>query len=200
MRVLVLLPALVALSTLPIGPAVADSAPRALSDDPYIDQFLAPRGPTPKSEMRTASLGPAMRRLRTTFEPVWPTIGIISTYFGETGPLSPRGHAGVDIAAKYGTPILATDDGEVVKADFDHPSYGGLVIVHHVSGYETWYGHLGRVGVEVGVRVKRGEDIGRMGSTGYSTGPHLHFEVRRDGEVVDPLQWLKESALQPPAD
>jgi murein DD-endopeptidase MepM/ murein hydrolase activator NlpD len=70
-------------------------------------------------------------------------------------------------------------------------------VIAHPSGYETWYGHLSRIGVEKGDHVDRGEQIGRMGSTGMSTGLHLHFEVRQDGEPCDPLKFLAESTLLP---
>jgi murein DD-endopeptidase MepM/ murein hydrolase activator NlpD len=73
----------------------------------------------------------------------------------------------------------------------------GLVIIGQPSGYETWYGYLDRFGVQQGDRVKRGPQIGLMGSTGLSTGSHLHFEVRQDGQVRDPLDFLNEAALKP---
>jgi murein DD-endopeptidase MepM/ murein hydrolase activator NlpD len=150
------------------------------------------------ADQQIASVGPAMRPLHPLFAPLWPSRGEITTYFGETGPFSPRGHSGLDIAADTGTAILAADDGEVLKAYWNDEGYGGLIVIAHPSGYETWYGHLSRLGVEVGERVRRGEQIGRMGSTGFSTGPHLHFEVRQDGELRDPLKFLSESALQHP--
>jgi murein DD-endopeptidase MepM/ murein hydrolase activator NlpD len=137
-----------------------------------------------------------MRPLRTAFEPVAPAKGTITTYFGEVGSLSPRGHAGIDVAAPQGTPIYAMEDGEVVRADFDNGAYGGLVVIAHIGGYETWYGHLSRLGVEPGEQIKRGDQIGRMGSTGMSTGSHLHFEVRQDGEPRNPLRWLAEHDLE----
>lgn len=149
-----------------------------------------------EAEQQIASLGPAMRPLHPRFVPVWPSVGEITTYFGEVGPYAPRGHAGLDIAADSGTPILAADDGEVLKAYWNEDGYGGLIVIEHPSGYETWYGHLSRLGVEKGEHVDRGEMIGRMGSTGYSTGPHLHFEVRQEGDLRDPLMFLAESALQ----
>jgi murein DD-endopeptidase MepM/ murein hydrolase activator NlpD len=130
------------------------------------------------------------------FHPLWPTAGIITTHFGEIGPLSPRGHSGLDIAGPQGTPILAADEGEVLKADWNDEGYGGLIIIGHPSGYETWYGHLARLEVEKGEQVKRGEEIGRMGSTGYSTGPHLHLEIREQGQILNPLEFLSEANLK----
>jgi murein DD-endopeptidase MepM/ murein hydrolase activator NlpD len=193
-------------------------AQRALADDFAVDQALvgetvaaakrvtekpvaaAPLGSevleADATDQQIASLGPAMRPLHPLFAPIWPSRGEITTHFGETGPLSPRGHSGLDIAADSGTAILAADDGDVLKAYWNQEGYGWLIVIAHVSGYETWYGHLSRFAVEPGQHVKRGERIGSMGSTGYSTGPHLHFEVRRDGELRDPLEFLQETALQ----
>ena len=73
---------------------------------------------------------------------------------------------------------------------------GGLIIIGHPSGYETWYAHLSSFSVEKGQQVKRGQKIGLMGSTGFSTGPHLHFELREDGQLRDPLEFLSEARLQ----
>ena len=92
---------------------------------------------------------------------------------------------------------MAADAGEVIKAVFATDGYGGLVIVAHPSGYETWYAHLSRFNVSKGQQVKRGEQIGLRGSTGLSTGPHLHFEVRQDGQVRDPLGFLNKAELPP---
>jgi murein DD-endopeptidase MepM/ murein hydrolase activator NlpD len=168
---------------------------RSISDDFSIDQNLVAALPLGDTDQHIAAVGPAMRPLVPQFNAVWPTRGLITTYYGEVGRLSPRGHSGVDIAAPEGTPVLAADDGEVLKAYWNQDGYGGLVIVGHPSGYETWYGHLDRFDVEMGDQVKRGEQIALMGSTGFSTGPHLHFEVRQDGQVVDPLAFLKEANL-----
>jgi murein DD-endopeptidase MepM/ murein hydrolase activator NlpD len=159
------------------------------------------RGPdkdeTAEGELQIAGIGPAMRPLVPVFNVMWPTRGEITTYFGEVGRYSPRGHAGLDVAAPEGTPILAIDDGEILKAYWNSDGYGGLVIIAHTSGYETWYGHLDSFSVAPGERVKRGQRIGEMGSTGFSTGPHLHFEVREDGQLLDPLKFLREGDLKP---
>ena len=130
------------------------------------------------------------------FRATWPTIGIITTYFGEYGPLSLRGHSGLDIAAATDTPIVAADDGEVLKAYWNADGYGGLIIIGHPSGYETWYAHLDSFDVKKGEHVTRGEVIAQMGSTGFSTGSHLHFEVREDGQLVDPLEFLSQANLK----
>jgi murein DD-endopeptidase MepM/ murein hydrolase activator NlpD len=151
----------------------------------------------PDADLHAATVGPAMRPLiPPRFNAMWPTNGQITTYFGEVGPYSPRGHSGLDIAGRWGTPVDAADDGEVLKAYWNDEGYGGLVIIGHPSGYETWYGHLARLEVEPGEPVKRGDEIGLMGSTGYSTGPHLHFELREDGQLMDPLVFLNEATLK----
>jgi murein DD-endopeptidase MepM/ murein hydrolase activator NlpD len=110
-------------------------------------------------------------------------IGRVSSRFGyRIDPFSKRSafHGGVDIAAPTGTPVFATRDGVVVKAA-SQGGYGKLVRVRHAYGYETYYGHLSRINVKAGQKVRKGERLGLVGSTGRSTGPHLHFEVRKNG-------------------
>ena len=97
-----------------------------------------------------------------------------------------RAHSGVDLAAPYGTPIVATTDGVVGEADW-RGGYGLFVAVEH-GGLETRYGHMSRLNVVAGQRVRKGDVIGYVGSTGRSTGPHLHYEVRVNGRAVDPLR------------
>ncbi|HEY0581215.1 MAG TPA: M23 family metallopeptidase, partial [Chloroflexota bacterium] len=169
-------------------------------DDVLLDQSLVATVTLPPADdgndMQIAAIGgPAMLPLVPQFNALWPTHGLITTYFGEVGPYSRRGHAGIDVAGPQGTPIVAMDQGEVLKAYWNADGYGGLVIIGHPSGYETWYGHLARFSVEKGETVTRGEQIGLMGSTGFSTGSHLHFEVRQDGQLIDPLVFLKEASL-----
>jgi murein DD-endopeptidase MepM/ murein hydrolase activator NlpD len=98
-------------------------------------------------------------------------------------------HAGVDIPGPTGTPIYATADGIVATAD-RRGGYGNLVEVNHGKGIATRYGHLSKIVVAEGSRVTRGQLIGLMGSTGRSTGPHLHYEVRMDGRAVNPVPFL----------
>ena len=97
-------------------------------------------------------------------------------------------HTGVDLAAARGTPVYAAADGSVGHAG-TRGGYGNLVEVHHPNGYATRYAHLSRIaaGVRAGAAVRQGDVIGYVGSTGLSTGPHLHYEVRRKGQPVDPL-------------
>ena len=101
---------------------------------------------------------------------------------------SRRMHTGVDLASKTGTPIYASGDGVVEKAQWVS-GYGKYVEIKHVNGFETGYGHQSRIadGIKPGVRVRQGQIIGYVGSTGNSTGPHLHFEIKVNGRFVDPL-------------
>lgn len=101
-----------------------------------------------------------------------------------------RLHAGVDMAAPSGTPIYAPADGVVIKAGWSS-GYGRLIKIKHDFGIETRYGHLSKIRVSEGERVSRGERIGDMGSTGRSTGPHLHYEVRIGGKPIDPMIYIK---------
>lgn len=103
-----------------------------------------------------------------------------------------RGHKGVDLAAPTGTPIYATADGVVTKAEWFN-AYGNFIAIGHGSELETRFGHLSRIAVSAGQRVRKGDLIGYVGSTGRSTGPHLHYEVRVDGAAVDPAPYMTET-------
>ena len=98
-------------------------------------------------------------------------------------------HEGMDFSAKTGTPIYATGDGVVVRADNTASGYGNHIVIRHGYGYETLYGHLSKYKCRAGQRVKRGDIIGYVGSTGRSEAPHLHYEVHKGGEVVNPLNF-----------
>jgi murein DD-endopeptidase MepM/ murein hydrolase activator NlpD len=184
-------------------PVVIEPAPRApfavvppiVLPTPLAAPPVAP-APALSSQARDDDSDLRMAALAIRFNAIWPTRGLITTYFGEVSRLSPHGHSGLDIAGPERSPVLAADDGEVLKAYWNDEGYGGLVIIGHPSGYETWYGHLDSFDVEKGQHVKRGEQIGEMGSTGYSTGPHLHFEVRQDGQICNPLDFLNEVNLK----
>ena len=102
-------------------------------------------------------------------------------------------HPGIDLAGAYGTPIYATADGTVLRAGWNSGGYGNMVELDHGRGIVTRYGHMSAVLVHAGDRVTRGEQIGRMGSTGRSTGNHLHYEVRIDGHPVNPIPFMKST-------
>ena len=102
-------------------------------------------------------------------------------------------HAGIDLAGPVGTPIYATADGIVSESGYHNGGYGNLVKLDHGRGIETRYGHMSAILVRAGQRVTRGQVIGRMGSTGRSTGSHLHYEVRIDTRAVNPIPFMKSS-------
>ena len=117
----------------------------------------------------------------------WPVKGRVTSYFGwRWGSF----HSGVDIAAATGTPVLAADNGMVSYAGWNG-GYGRLVLIDHGNGMVTAYAHLSSYAVSVGDRVEKGQVIGYVGSSGNSTGPHLHFEVRVNGVAVNPLDYYK---------
>jgi murein DD-endopeptidase MepM/ murein hydrolase activator NlpD len=116
--------------------------------------------------------------------------------FGERVDPFGRGtgfHPGIDLAGAYGTPIYATADGTVTAAGWNSGGYGNMVEIDHGRGIATRYGHMSAVLVHEGDHVTRGEQIGRMGSTGRSTGNHLHYEVRIDGHPVNPMPFMKST-------
>lgn len=102
-------------------------------------------------------------------------------------------HQGIDLAAPIGTPIYATADGIVTAAGWNSGGYGNLIKLDHGRGIETRYGHLSAILVSPGQRIVRGQQIGRMGSTGRSTGSHLHYEVRIDDHAVNPIPFMKSN-------
>jgi murein DD-endopeptidase MepM/ murein hydrolase activator NlpD len=106
-----------------------------------------------------------------------------------------RQHTGIDLAAPTGTPVYATADGIVSRADW-YSSYGLYISVEHGASMQTRYAHLSRLAVAAGDSVKKGDLIGYVGSTGRSTGPHLHYEVRVEGLAVNPIPYMVESEAQ----
>lgn len=98
-------------------------------------------------------------------------------------------HTGMDFNAAIGTPIYATGDGVVERADAEASGYGNHVVINHGYGYETLYGHMSKILVALGQEVKRGEIIGEVGNTGTSSGPHVHYEVIRNGNKINPISY-----------
>jgi murein DD-endopeptidase MepM/ murein hydrolase activator NlpD len=138
--------------------------------------------------------------------PVTLNINFTSGYGVRSDPFrgSAAMHAGIDLAGPVGTPIYATADGIVGRSEWNAGGYGNLVELNHGQGIQTRYGHLSRRTVQPGQRVRRGQLIGLMGSTGRSTGSHLHYEVRIDGRAVNPIPFMQQpastmAALQRPA-
>jgi murein DD-endopeptidase MepM/ murein hydrolase activator NlpD len=124
---------------------------------------------------------------------MWPVSGKILQYFGwRVHPIlrKRKFHTGIDIPQPSGTPVLAADSGVVMFSGING-GYGKLVIIYHGAGFSTVYGHNSVLLVNKGQAVTKGEVVAKVGSTGLSTGPHVHFEVRKDGVPVDPLGYLK---------
>ena len=117
---------------------------------------------------------------------IWPVSGPVMSPFG---PRWGRMHTGIDIGVSYGTPIHAAAAGSVIYATW-MGGYGNLVVLDHGGGLATAYAHQSQIAVSYGQHVEQGDVIGYIGSTGHSFGPHLHFEVRVDGQPVDPLGYL----------
>lgn len=127
-------------------------------------------------------------------EMAWPVPGhtiITSNYGMRTHPITGvyKLHTGVDISASIGDMFIAANDGVVAKAEYN-TAYGNMVLINHGGGVSTLYAHGSQIMVQVGQEVKRGDEVLKVGSTGYSTGPHAHFEVRINGQYVDPLPYI----------
>jgi murein DD-endopeptidase MepM/ murein hydrolase activator NlpD len=136
--------------------------------------------PTPASTTRRVPGGQPEPPL------AWPLEGVL---YGRYGVRAGRRHDGIDIAAPEGTPVLAAADGTVIYAG-EQSGYGSIVILRHANGLVTLYAHNSRLLVEDGDRVSRGQPIARVGQTGRTTGPHLHFEVRQGTRPKNPLLFL----------
>jgi len=117
----------------------------------------------------------------------WPLDGVITSPFGERDL---GYHYGLDIAAEEGTRIYAAAEGIITEADWKNDAYGYAVMIDHGSGISTLYGHCSRLLVEEGSRVMAGDAVALVGNTGNSTGPHVHFEVRRENCCSDPMLYL----------
>jgi murein DD-endopeptidase MepM/ murein hydrolase activator NlpD len=123
---------------------------------------------------------------------MYPTIGPVTSNFGwRTHPIlgTERFHSGIDFGADYGSLIYASEQGRVIYADW-YGGYGNAVIIDHGNGMTTLYGHCSELYVKDGDAVVKGQPIAAVGSTGFSTGPHLHFELRANGEPIDPAAYL----------
>lgn len=122
---------------------------------------------------------------------VLPVTGMISSRFSDVSRTrSYRPHSGLDIACANGTDIKATSKGKVVFAGWDNTGLGNAVKIDHGNGVQTWYGHCSKLYVSVGDEIHAGDVIAAVGSTGNSTGPHLHFEIRIDGVAVNPQTYI----------
>lgn len=169
----------------PIAVARANNIREPADVQPGMMVFLPGVPPTVALE-RLARVREEERRYR------WPVHGRITSYFGRRslGMGTSGFHRGLDVAAPYGTAVHAARSGTVVFAGWSG-SYGYLIKIRHPGNEETWYAHHSRILVEVGQYVRQGDRIGALGSTGLSTGPHLHFELHEQGRAVDPLSRLR---------
>ena len=119
---------------------------------------------------------------------IMPTSGRLTSTYGRRWG---RMHAGIDLAASVGTPIYASDNGIVTEAEYQKNGYGNIIKVDHQNGFVTYYAHCSELYVKPGDVVAKGDLIATVGNTGRSTGPHLHFEIRKDGDHKNPLNYIK---------
>ena len=175
------------------------AAPRAPMGGPFIPVKLSPNAGAFERELYRISLSRAqMDRLTRTLalvpyrKPVIGEVEFTSGFGVRSDPFlgRPAMHTGLDFRAQMGDPVRATANGKVVSAGWSG-GYGRMVEINHGNGLATRYGHLSEINVKVGDYVKIGQVIGEVGSTGRSTGPHLHYETRIDGEAVDPQKFLR---------
>ena len=168
-----------------------------LSDEEKILQAKIDEINTQYEEVNKQILALAQQGIDTAYiggELAWPVPGytrITSKYAMRVHPITGQYklHTGVDIGAPEGVNFIAANDGIVTKAEYN-TAYGNMVIISHGGGISTLYAHGSEILVEVGQTVKRGETVLKVGSTGYSTGPHAHFEVRINGVTTDPLPYI----------
>ena len=178
----------------PVHPGELGDAMDALDADALLSR-------TERLLVALALAEPAMARrvsaeqLRRQTRPViWPVNGMLSSGYGmRRSPVTRRYkmHSGIDIAAPRGTPVVAPGAGTVVLSEY-HSGYGNLIEIDHGDGIVSRYAHNSRRLVEVGDEVMRGDLIATVGSTGQSTGPHLHYEILIDGSFVDPMEFLRD--------
>ncbi|MDP9018000.1 MAG: M23 family metallopeptidase [Candidatus Eremiobacteraeota bacterium] len=169
-----------ALSPQAAANAFSVAAPTAPLNEALLAQGIQPSAPLSATPPTSAGF-------------VWPASGAVSSAFGpRQNPFggAPDFHPGIDIAAEQGSPILAASSGRVIQAGPDG-GYGNVVVIDHGNGVTSKYGHCSQTFATVGQQVRAGEEIAAVGSTGHSTGPHLHFEVRLGDKPVDPSTFLR---------
>jgi murein DD-endopeptidase MepM/ murein hydrolase activator NlpD len=120
---------------------------------------------------------------------MWPTDGYVSSGFGYRSYPDSEFHPGLDIVNDYGAPVYATAAGVVEEAGWDG-GYGYKIVLDHGNGYETWYAHNSHLLVSAGETVRKGEEIAEIGSTGFATGPHCHYQIVLWGRPIDPTPYL----------
>ncbi len=165
-----------------------ESADAADDADPRFRQLFTSWRALDQLETGAASI-PSAR-------PIVTSVNFTSGYGVRSDPFrgSAAMHAGIDLAGPLGTPVYATADGIVGRSEWNNGGYGNLIELNHGQGIQTRYGHLSQRLVQPGQRIHRGQLIGLMGSTGRSTGSHLHYEVRIDGRAVNPIPFMQQPA------
>jgi murein DD-endopeptidase MepM/ murein hydrolase activator NlpD len=177
--------------------AVADLLPSTLTSPE--DTFGVLREVLGGLEKRLRSVGKVVDRrgeLAAATPSLWPAHGWVTGYFGQrSDPFTGESgfHQGLDISTEKGQPVVATADGTVQSAAYSG-DYGNLIVLRHGFGLATHYGHLSGFAVRAGQQVRRGDVIGYVGSTGRSTGAHLHYEIRVNGMVLNPIQLMTQFA------
>ena len=179
--------ALIGLMTVAASPAMAEDAATDAQFSSLFSTWV-------KMNNGGADEAPTTRASIPSREPV-DNISLSSNFGTRSDPFNghKRLHQGVDIRGPVGTPIYATADGVVEVAEYNNGGYGNLVEINHGNGLQTRYGHLSRLIAQPNEFVRRGQLIGLMGSTGRSTGSHLHYEVRIDARAVNPIPFMKSS-------
>lgn len=159
-------------------------------EEAEIDTFNAPTSDALYTKIRALE---ETLRDRASIPSIYPLVGKINNEFGlRSNPFGGGGvehHSGMDIDGNRGDLVVAPAEGVVVKTGWQG-GYGNMIEISHGNNLTTRYGHLSQIGVEIGQVVNRGQEIGRVGSTGRSTGPHLHYEVRQDDQPIDPRSYL----------
>jgi murein DD-endopeptidase MepM/ murein hydrolase activator NlpD len=150
-------------------------AKKVLKVEIYIDDVAAEQGGKPKIAYRKLDF-------------IWPVEGKIIDFFAD---VDRKNHQGIDISSPLGTPIKASNAGTIIYSNNGVKGYGNLIVLRHSEEYVTLYAHNQVNLVEEGAWVEKGQIIGRVGQTGKASGPHLHFEIRKNTKPVDPLLFLK---------
>ncbi|WP_373231246.1 M23 family metallopeptidase [Cohnella sp.] len=175
----------------PQGTSSTAKLAHTVTDFSELSQMLDEMAVNMEFSLRTAE---QKRTEVDTFPSEWPTVSrqLTSSFGYRRDPISGKStfHEGVDISGEVGDPIYAAGEGRVKEAEFDY-TRGNYIIITHRNGLESWYLHLSKIAVKTGQLVERGASIGKLGNSGRSTGPHLHFQVVLSEKPVNPLPYLK---------
>jgi murein DD-endopeptidase MepM/ murein hydrolase activator NlpD len=175
-----------------VAAVVAEMEDLSAAEEASLEALILQRERELESQQRAEGIAGGAQSPRSGGTFSWPVTGTITSPFGwRSNPFggAPEFHQGLDIAAPTGTTVTAAAGGTVIMAQW-YGGYGNYILIDHGAGYSTGYGHLSAIYVASGQSVARGQAIGAVGSTGQSTGPHLHFEVRIAGKPVDPAPRL----------